>query len=283
MSGPVIYDFGMNNGDDVEYYLLKGLRVVGVEANAALCGMARERFEESIRSGQLVIENVVLSDSRDAGDVSFWIHRSNNVLSRFPRPSPCAVHEFFETKVPQRSAAEIVLHYGEPHYIKIDIENFDGVVLKNLFDNKIRPPFLSAEVHTIDVWCLMVAAGYRSFNVVEGARVPIDYSNALIATPNGQVRHSFPQHSAGPFGADISSSWLDSGALFRSLAHRGLGWKDVHATTEIEPQIQGEAIDMEAVLSGIGYRNLFRALPALAVRRASSMLRQLVRNLGRRT
>jgi hypothetical protein len=25
-----IYDFGMNNGDDTEYYLKKGFRVVGV-------------------------------------------------------------------------------------------------------------------------------------------------------------------------------------------------------------------------------------------------------------
>jgi len=33
---PIIYDVGMNNGDDCEYYLTKGYRVVAVEANPAL-------------------------------------------------------------------------------------------------------------------------------------------------------------------------------------------------------------------------------------------------------
>lgn len=37
----VIYDFGMNNGDDTEYYLLKGANVVGVDANLALCDEVR--------------------------------------------------------------------------------------------------------------------------------------------------------------------------------------------------------------------------------------------------
>jgi hypothetical protein len=42
----VIYDFGMNNGDDVEYYLLKAPRVVGVDANPGLCAEVRKRFAD---------------------------------------------------------------------------------------------------------------------------------------------------------------------------------------------------------------------------------------------
>ncbi len=55
----IIYDFGMNNGDDLPYYLEKGTQVVGVEANRSLCDLVRERYSEEIRSGQLVIENCV--------------------------------------------------------------------------------------------------------------------------------------------------------------------------------------------------------------------------------
>ena len=40
----VIYDFGMNNGDDVAYYLKKDVRIVGVEANKALCDQVCRRF-----------------------------------------------------------------------------------------------------------------------------------------------------------------------------------------------------------------------------------------------
>ena len=49
----VIYDFGMNNGDDVAYYLLKGHRVVGVEANSDLCAEVEERFAREIETGRL--------------------------------------------------------------------------------------------------------------------------------------------------------------------------------------------------------------------------------------
>jgi hypothetical protein len=41
-----VYDFGMNNGDDVAYYLAKGFRVVGVEANSSLVDKCRIRFQK---------------------------------------------------------------------------------------------------------------------------------------------------------------------------------------------------------------------------------------------
>lgn len=56
----VIYDFGMNNGDNIEYYLMKGLPVVAVEANKALCAKAETRFLDAISRGQLTILNVAL-------------------------------------------------------------------------------------------------------------------------------------------------------------------------------------------------------------------------------
>ena len=57
-----IYDFGMNNGDDVAYYLTKADRVVAVEANAALCRIAEKKFESEISTGRLTILNFALSD-----------------------------------------------------------------------------------------------------------------------------------------------------------------------------------------------------------------------------
>jgi len=53
----LIYDVGMDNGDDSEFYLSKGFRVVAVEADPDLCRAAEERFEPFIRSGQLTIVN----------------------------------------------------------------------------------------------------------------------------------------------------------------------------------------------------------------------------------
>jgi hypothetical protein len=46
MTADLLYDVGMNNGDDTAYYLYKGFRVVAVEADPVLVEAARERFAE---------------------------------------------------------------------------------------------------------------------------------------------------------------------------------------------------------------------------------------------
>ena len=44
----VIFDLGMNNGDDTAFYLNWGFNVVALEANPALCERAQKRFGELI-------------------------------------------------------------------------------------------------------------------------------------------------------------------------------------------------------------------------------------------
>jgi len=39
----LIYDVGVHQGEDTDFYLKKGFRVVGIEANAALCKSVGER------------------------------------------------------------------------------------------------------------------------------------------------------------------------------------------------------------------------------------------------
>ena len=41
----LIYDIGMHEGEDSEFYLLKGFRVVAVEADPDLCQAAAERLQ----------------------------------------------------------------------------------------------------------------------------------------------------------------------------------------------------------------------------------------------
>jgi len=44
----LIYDVGMNNGDDSAYYLSLGFRVVAIEANPELVEQAKLRFAREI-------------------------------------------------------------------------------------------------------------------------------------------------------------------------------------------------------------------------------------------
>src|SRR5256885_4034282 len=121
-AGPVIYDFGMNNGDDVEYYLLKCEKVVAVEANSSLCELASERFASEINSGRLVILNVALAERESAEPLTFYIHKTNHVLSQLPEPDESVRDDFEPVLVPCRTPASIVRQFGPPQYIKIDIE-----------------------------------------------------------------------------------------------------------------------------------------------------------------
>lgn len=226
----VVYDFGMNNGDDVDYYLQKGLRVVGVEANPVLCSQCRRRFSDAIASSKLTILNVALVREPSAELIEFFVHKSNHVLSQIGAPSDEIKNDFESIRVPNRRASDVIKEFGAPHYVKIDIEHFDHVVLAEMLENGIRPPYISVESHSIQVFALLVAAGYRSFNLIDGITVNGAYGNASINTPRGIESYSFKYHSAGPFGEDIISPWLDQDSFFYFLASVGLGWKDIHAT-----------------------------------------------------
>ena len=213
----MIYDFGANNGSNLRYYLSKDT-VVAVEANPRLCEVMSREFADEVRSRRLTILNGALVDTARDQPVTFYVHKTNHVLSQLPKPPN--FDDFDAITVPTRTPASIVREYGEASYIKIDVEHFDGAVLENLFAAGIFPPEISAEAHSVETFARLVLAGYRSFNLVEGATV---------------TKLGFPEHSAGPFGSDIKGPWEDPDAFLHTLASHGLGWKDIHASRVIEP------------------------------------------------
>lgn len=236
----VIYDFGANNGDDIPYYLKKADLVVAVEANPALCRQIEERFAAEMAAGRLRVENCVLvaeGAASEAREVWFYLHKRHHVLGQFPEPDASVIRDYERVLLPAQSVMEIVRRHGAPYYIKIDIEGYDESVLKELFRNGVRPPFISAESHSAVVFALLVGMGeYRAFKLVDGGTVAKKYRNQRIGVEGGgQEVYSFPAHSAGPFGDDIGGEWMNADDLFAELAEVGLGWKDIHATNLVEP------------------------------------------------
>ncbi|QNP42750.1 FkbM family methyltransferase [Sphingomonas daechungensis] len=140
MQGGVIYDFGMNNGDDVEYYLLKADKVVGVEANPALCKAVEERFAQEIAAGRLVVLNVALSTEDSGRSLDFYTHKTNHVLSQLAAPDLENAEEFERVEVLCRRPSEVIRDHGAPRYVKVDLEGMDGAVLREIFRAGIHPP-----------------------------------------------------------------------------------------------------------------------------------------------
>ena len=75
----LIFDIGMNAGEDTDFYLRKGFRVVAVEANPLSCEAAGERFAEELATGQLTILNRAISSNRER--LLFFLCRSQSAWS----------------------------------------------------------------------------------------------------------------------------------------------------------------------------------------------------------
>jgi len=234
----VIYDLGSNNGDDIPYYLLKADKVVAVEANPALARHLRTRFEAEIADGRVAVENCALTVDPAISRVPFFIHRSNDLLSQLPRPRPEELAQFEELSLPSLTLQRLLERHGPPHYVKIDLEGYDKVILRNLFENGCFPPYVSAEAHTIDTFCILAAlGGYDAFKVVLGHSVPEHYPAHTIRTPDGFRSYEFTVHTSGPFGNDIPGPWMSAPVFMRFLAILGTGWIDIHASRVDGPQL----------------------------------------------
>ena len=233
----IIYDVGANNGDDLPYYLLKADRVVAIEADPQLAAQIERRFADEIQTGRLIVETCVVTVDASGVEVPFYINKGLNVLSQFGRPPEADIHHFEEVHLPSKRLVDIVRRHGAPHYVKIDVEGYDHKLLAHLFSKGVRPPYISAESHSVEVFAALVAfGGYNAFKLVNGHTVHEVYREVPIQTRDGLQTHSFPYHSAGPFGDDVQGCWESANTFLKTLADAGLGWADIHASAIDAPE-----------------------------------------------
>jgi FkbM family methyltransferase len=226
----LIYDVGMHNGDDTHYYLLKGAKVVGVEANPALLSELRHRFAPELEAGQLCLIGHGVSDKE--GTFPFYVAPDNA-----PQSSLVAIPGYAEIHVKVVKLSSIFASYGTPDFAKIDVEHADILVLRDLLNANRVPPHIAVEAHTFDIILLLHQMGFTRFRLVNSRRVAELYENSRIVTPKGSVEHSFPAHSSGPFGEDLPVEWQSIEQVCAQwIARQSLygldswDWYDVHAT-----------------------------------------------------
>ncbi len=273
----IIYDIGANNGDDIPYYLMKADIVVAIEANRVLCELIGRRFASEIAVGRVIVENCAVTADGPPGEVDFFIHRSEHVLSQMSAPLPELADQFEHVRLPSTSILDIVAARGAPFYVKIDVEHYDAAILRSLFDAGIRPPYISAESHNADVFALLVSLGrYDSFKLVDGDTVSSVYSDRKVFNDSEKalIPYSFPAHSAGPFGDDVDGEWMNADNFLLLLAVEGLGWKDIHATNcgAADPSVVVSSLDL--------LRATFRTIRRRAFRRIRSTVGRSARRLS---
>lgn len=229
---PIVYDVGMHNGDDSQYYLEKGLNVVGVDANPEMCAIAQDRFSLEISQGRLKIVCAGLTDRQ--GSAEFYINEAEPAISTFVPQAfdkfswaiPAWKKIFVETFL----LTSLIDRIGPAYYIKIDIEFSDVKVLNDLRTAGVAPPFISVEMHDILAFELLKGMGYSKFQIVDGASVAKRFAGTSVVRVDGaRFCRDFLPSSSGPCGNDLPNEWIGGAEVSCIIDDRGPGWFDIHA------------------------------------------------------
>jgi FkbM family methyltransferase len=230
----LIFDLGMHNGTDTEFYLKKGFRVVGVEANPLLADAAKLRFAPEITKRILSIENfgVHIVDSV----LTFYINEEVDEWSSFEKHLGARQNTRFKAvEIPCRRLDYFIGKYGMPYYLKIDIEGVDSTVTRELTRWATRPMYVSVEDGGIDSLIALYETGVRRFKFINQIAIR-DYVLPVPALEGHTVEHRFAVGSSGPFGGELPGEWLPPDQAFQFYGEHVRppgqppidGWWDIH-------------------------------------------------------
>src|ERR1700730_4128983 len=198
----LIYDVGMHVGEDTNFYIDRGFRVVGIEANPQLVARIRETFAQPIADGSLQLVDKAIASA--GGKVQLAVNR---VWSGVSSINPVVIERNLSAgwgsdyvEVEAVPFHEIILEFGMPYYLKIDIEGMDLLCVEALHRFPDRPKYISLETVTTqgiarydqaftelaELWTL----GYRSFKYID------------------QVSFHARGLGSGPFGEETPGPWL---------------------------------------------------------------------------
>lgn len=240
VEGELIFDLGMHRGDDTEFYLKKGFRVVALEANPQLCAPAKKRFEAALAERRLILVEKALW-KEPGQDVSFYINEDkddwSSVLQEFAEKEG---HKSKRITVQSTTLSELFSKFGVPYYLKCDIEGADKIFAGQLAASSGRPAFVSTEAISVEILGLFLAAGYDRFQIINQALHPI--TKCPNPAREGQyVDQQFDGLMTGLFGHELKAegwktfhesvqTYCDFIRLTRESSI-AIGWLDFHAST----------------------------------------------------
>jgi len=209
----LVFDLGAHRGEDTDFYLKLGYRVVAVEANPALVAELEERFRDAIRRGELVVVGRAIGERE--GTIRFFVNRT---ISVWGTADPAWAERNRKLGADSEEIAvecvrlpDLIRRHGCPHYLKVDVEGADMQCVRSLAELDCRPKYLSLESSKVswsdlaDELATCEALGYTRFKVV-GQRW---HGGGRFDTTSGaRVTHSFERGASGPFGPHLRGRWL---------------------------------------------------------------------------
>jgi FkbM family methyltransferase len=234
----LVYDVGMHKGEDSWFYLQKGFRVIGFEADPVLAQYCRDRFQPFIAAKRLIVVEGAITDqsSDEAGSGKVRFYRNNDVSVW-----GTAVTGWAERNVELGASSElievdridigsVIRQHGIPHYMKIDIEGLDIACVASLKRFRERPDYLSIESDKTSMenirreLDLLEALGYDAFQAVEQSRIPQLQTPSFPSKEGRYVAHRFEHGCSGLFGAELPGEWKSKREIVRQYRLIQLGY-----------------------------------------------------------
>lgn len=245
----LVFDIGMNNGDDSAYYLHLGYSVVGIDANPLLTSKCAFRFRSEVADGRMKI--VTRGILRQPGEFTFYRNLEDDGWSSFDPARGKNGDKWEAIAVPCVTLEQLIAQQGKPYFMKIDIEGADFQAIESLTPAS-APSYVSLELSPDDpILERLIDLGYTDFKFVDGEsfrpappifhheigwrllrkmgrtapvirtairklpeslRAKSEFNPAGKHSPDG---YSFTTLSSGPFGEQAAGRWLDPKAALR--------------------------------------------------------------------
>jgi len=238
----LVFDIGMNNGEDSAYYLHLGYSVVGVDANPLASAECALRFKKEIAEGRMRIVNAGVL--RQPGEFTFYRNLQDDGWSSFDPEQGKKGGSWQAITIRCITAQQLIAVHGTPHFMKVDIEGADFQAIESI-TQATAPDYISLELSSVDpIIETLINLGYSSFKFVDGetyqpnppifdhqigwrvlrkaGRVVPVIRSAISKLP-GHLRaksefdpsgryspdgYPFTRYSSGPFGEHTAGSWL---------------------------------------------------------------------------
>jgi len=246
-----VFDIGMYDGADTQYYLDSGYRVIAVEANPFLVQRARERFSVHIADNRLVCINAAITADGAPAELTISADDlgSSSVLDSWVENKQPAG----SVRVPGITMQKLLGDYGVPHFIKVDIEGADRWCVLALTPDT-HPQYLSFEVRADFEELLQHAEsiGFSRYKIINqlnfrelgherrlfdrvrlGAVRLLGYGNPELIRRHG--RFFVSGHSSGPAPWSSDGKWrsakgvADQWRKAQASDPDNWRWYDVHA------------------------------------------------------
>jgi FkbM family methyltransferase len=255
MDETLIYDVGAHKGEDTEFYLKKGFRVIAIEAMPEFCESISNRFSEYVKSGALTVVNLAVSNS--TGDIKFYVDDRVSIWGTtnqdwVERNKDFGAGTGRTFTIRAAKLADIMKEYGIPRYCKIDIEGNDLEALASLESISEQPQFVSIESdkanwkRLIEEFETFEKLGFRKYKIIDQSLISMQKCPST-AKEGKFVDWRFKDGSSGLFGNELPGAWLS--ALEAIEVYKGI--------------FRGYAINGDYGLFGGGRKSMFNMLGKL--------------------